>query len=230
MGFLFDAMSGLHSLLFPIVCPYCGREDSKACEGCLAQWLRNPETRFVDGVPIISSHPYDQRAMRVVLAAKERGEREARKFIVQSLIDLSQRIAAHSGREVYLVPIPGSARALRRRGEDVMQEIVESVVASSTEKVSSLPILVWNRAIKDQSSLSMRERAENLSDALIVNHSILAKRVEVRMGQQVVIVDDVLTSGATMAAAISAISHSYLGRSALLAGITACYSVNPLFA
>ena len=230
MGFLFEAMTGLHSLLFPLRCPYCEREESKACEDCLAQWLRTPQTRLVEGVPIFSSHPYDERAMRVVLAAKERGEREARRFIVQSLADLSQRIVAHSGEEIFLVPIPGSTRALRRRGEDVIRELVERVVESSIGNVSSLPILTWSRDVRDQSSLSMRERARNLSGALIVDDSLVVKSMKELVRQQLVIVDDVLTSGATMAAAISAISHSSLGRSSLLAGITACYSVNPLFA
>lgn len=95
---------------------------------------------------------------------------------------------------------------------------------------TSLPLLKWSREVRDQSSLTLHQREINLHDALLVDEAEVARQGLPVPGVGLVIIDDVLTTGATMEAAISAISHSSLGTSSLVAGVTACYSVNPLFA
>lgn len=224
MGFLAEGVLGLRTLFFPSKCPYCGMEGSAACSDCLESWRNTPAVRRIDGVPILSAHPYDERAMSIVIAAKERGERSARYFLEVGIGSIIDRIATEDGGMLTLVPIPASKRALRKRGVDFITEICRNVARERGLELAS--ILRWSRKTRDQSTLSMRERATNLEGALSLRPGIDPLATSMR---RLVIVDDVLTSGATMAAAISAISHSPLGDSSLVMGITACHSVKEIY-
>ncbi len=239
-GFLHSASQGIASLVFPDRCPCCLREGQR--ESCLALWRSEPSLRFIRKVPIISIVAYDDRAMAVVLAAKERGERRAKEFIILAISTGIARLDFKRPEDSLriIIPIPSSKSAIRRRGEDFIHSLAKEVlktVAIADHRVVLLPILRWKRVIKDQSDLTMRERIANLADSLAVDERRLEKELhsldiinEVRSGRdlEILLIDDVITSGSTLAAAISAISHSSLGVRSSITGITACYSARGL--
>ncbi len=177
-------------------------------------------------------HPYDHLATSVVLAAKERGERDAQTFISAAIKfgveELIKRISPE--RHLIMVTIPASRRAIRKRGEDFLSEIVKGTHLDSEVRMSTLPLLRWRHEVRDQSSLTLQEREINLRDSLFVDEAVVMHHGLRSSEVGVILIDDILTTGATMEAAISAISHSSLGTSSLLAGVTACHSVNPRFA
>jgi len=180
--------------------------------------------------------------MSVVLAAKERGERRAREFLTVAILNGIAQVETRkpSVSLLIVIPIPSSESAIRRRGEDFIQVLAKEVVKSldaANHQVALLPILRWKRATRDQSELNMRERIANLADSMEVDEGRLERRLRslnlatvVALGQEVeiLLIDDVITSGSTMAAAISAISHSSLGVRSTMMGITACYSARGL--
>jgi predicted amidophosphoribosyltransferase len=243
--FLKDALHGIGSLFFLDICPYCqGEPDCLKLDGrsCEEWWSEAPSIRFIDRVPIYSVVPYDDRAMGVVLAAKERGERRARQLIVTAVASvIATAIETRTSQDspLILVPIPPSRRALKVRGEDFIQRISVSAMANGRftdpdqKQLILAPILRWRRDIEDQSELSITQRRQNLAEACEVDEA----RVELLLSPfrllsnqllRIILIDDVVTSGATMAAAISAISHSTLGSRSSLSGITACHSARPL--
>ena len=114
--FIGSAMRGIRSLVFPPSCPLCGLEESEGCPECIASWRIAPAIRLIDSIPIFSPVIYDARARSVVLAAKERGERLSRTFIVEAISSVVERI--DPGAALALIPIPTSKRALRKRGDD----------------------------------------------------------------------------------------------------------------
>jgi predicted amidophosphoribosyltransferase len=241
--FLVTALRGLGTLFFPNECPYCRAEGIHQREveaSCLDIWRQRPSIRHIYGVPIYSVVPYDDRAMNVVLAAKERGERRAKELLATSIVSVIERseIFESYSERFLIIPIPSSERAIRLRGEDFIFELARAVIKEKKvfgfgdSQVLLCPVLRWRREIKDQSALSMQERVKNLSAALEVDERGLQRffyrnNLSLEQGLHLVLIDDVVTSGSTLAAAISAISHSSLAPHISLIGITSCHSAKP---
>ena len=215
--FLGSAMRGIRSLVFPPSCPLCGLEESEGCPECIASWRIAPAIRLIDSIPIFSPVIYDARARSVVLAAKERGERLSRTFIVEAISSVVERI--DPGAALTLIPIPTSKRALRKRGDDFLARVVDEVVSRDPKRLRRLSLLDFKYQIHDQSGLSIQSRERNLNGSLEITEQ---KGQNLADLPSLVIIDDVLTSGSTMRAAIRALRANPLLRT--IAGVSACRS------
>ncbi len=98
-----------------------------------------------------------------------------------------------------IVPVPASMRAVRRRGYDHALLLAESV--SRHTGVPCEPLLRHVRSA-DQRHLSRAERLSNVTDAFEVASDTG------RVLDRVLIIDDVLTTGATMKAAATALART----------------------
>jgi len=215
--FLGSAMRGIRSLVFPPSCPLCGLEESEGCPECIASWRIAPAIRLIDSIPIFSPVIYDARARSVVLAAKERGERLSRTFIVEAISSVVERI--DPGAPLALIPIPTSKRALRKRGDDFLARVVDEVVSRDPKRLRRLSLLDFKYQIHDQSGLSIQSRERNLNGSLEITEQ---KGQNLADLPSLVIIDDVLTTGSTMRAAIRALRANPLLRT--IAGVSACRS------
>jgi predicted amidophosphoribosyltransferase len=215
--FLGSAMRGIRSLVFPPSCALCGLEESEGCPECIESWRIAPAIRLIDSIPIFSPVIYDARARSVVLAAKERGERLSRTFIVEAISSVVEGI--DPGAALALIPIPTSKRALRKRGDDFLARVVDEVVSREPKRLQRLSLLDFKYQIHDQSGLSIQSRERNLNGSLEITEQ---KGQNLADLPSLVIIDDVLTSGSTMRAAIRALRVNPLLRT--IAGVSACRS------
>ncbi len=105
--------------------------------------------------------------------------------------------------DVVLVPVPSARRQVRARGHDPARRIALAAAgrlrrAGVPARVA--PVLRLRRAVADQAGLGARQRRENLAGAL----AVCRDGPRLTDGARLVLVDDLITTGATLAEAARA--------------------------
>jgi predicted amidophosphoribosyltransferase len=148
---------------------------------------------------------YDGTVKAVLLAHKE----QSRLVLVRPLgAALARAVtAAAAGRAgpVLLVPVPSQPAAVRRRGHDHTLRLARVAAARlrrAGHPVGVLAVLRTARRVADQAGLGAAERSANLAGAL----QVPARFAGLCAGRRVVVVDDVITTGATLEEATRALA------------------------
>lgn len=202
-------VEGLGQLLFPIRCYGCGAIGISICSLCRSEWNPHLYSSSIGKMPVHSSILYSPIASRIVLAAKENGLKGADTLIVESIANVLVRTQLDRC-NVQLVPIPSSARARRRRGRSFIVDIVNRVSLEVSAPMSN--VLELTRKVRDQSGLHAKARAVNMEGAI-------ALKVGVFPRGNLILVDDVMTTGATLREAARALTCQGFH---VLASVTAC--------
>jgi predicted amidophosphoribosyltransferase len=203
------ALSTLRALLdlaLPSACAGCGCPGPTWCPACAAL-LRGPASRCTPepcppGLPPVwAVAAYDGPVRAAVVAHKERGVLALGRPLASGLADsvaAAMTAAATGAPAVLLVPAPSRGPAVRARGRDPTLLLARLAVVGLRRggaDVRLAPVLRVARGTRDQAGLGARERAENLAGAARVPGPLAP---DVR-GRVVVVVDDVITTGATLA-------------------------------
>lgn len=197
------------------------------CAGCAAPggpWCRRCAASF--GPPFAVARPslppayaladYAGAPRRAVLAYKERSRRELAVHLARPVAAAVRLIGAtpRAG-PLVLVPAPSRPAAARRRGGQHMAGLARRCAASLRGR--GLPVTVAcavrldGRAL-DSVGLDAVARAANLAGSV---HAV-AGRLPSR-GARVILLDDVITTGATAAACVAALAGAGVTVSAVLA-------------
>jgi predicted amidophosphoribosyltransferase len=203
--------AALLDLLFPAVCASCGRPGALACPTCLTPLLAVPRpvapTPCPPGFPSTwSVATYTGPARDLLLAYKER---EAVGLAGSLAVPLAAAVvaAAAGHREVIAVPAPSSRSAVRVRGEDVLLVVTgraARLCRSARLRVRVVPALRQSRLVADSAGLGASQRLANLDHALAVRPSLVPRLA----GAPIVVVDDLVTTGATLVEAVRALQES----------------------
>jgi predicted amidophosphoribosyltransferase len=204
-------MKNLAELVFPSRCIGCSQLGISICSICRKSWHTHIYHRSIKvmGIqyPVISSIEYSPIASHVILRAKEANQVAADQLLVKA-ISHSLRYFLKNYGSGDLVAIPSRSSATRKRGRDFMQEITQSV--ARIESLESREILQHQRAVQDQSKLNSQQRNLNIAGAFSATGN-LAKLDKLAMMASsgnigpLIIVDDLVTTGATLAEAIRAL-------------------------
>ncbi|MFE6963762.1 ComF family protein [Agromyces sp. NPDC057679] len=192
------ALDGL-AVLAPVACAGCGAHDRAVCTGCLEALAPTPRTvtRPIPSpaAPIVvhASLEYAGPVAAILAAFKDGGRTDAvrplacamRAAVVAALAD------AAPGAPVELCTVPSTRRALRERG----YAPVELLLARSGVRPSRVLRLARDRA--DQAGLDQAARRANAAGGLVA-----ARRLD---GRRFLLVDDILTTGSTLAEAARAV-------------------------
>ncbi len=210
----------LTDLVLPAECGGCGRTRAVLCQECRAVLSGAAASRVRPvpepaGLPVVhAAARYADEARATLLAHKERGALALAGPLGVALAG-AVRAGLHraggeqpwihgGGAPVLLVPVPSGRRAVRARGHDPVRRI--ALAAAGELRRSGIParvlgVLRQRRAVADQAELNSRQRLENLAGALTVAPGGARLLTE----GPVVLVDDVMTTGASMAEAARAV-------------------------
>lgn len=209
------AMRALTDLALPVTCAGCGRPDDVVCPVCSAEigdflWPAGPlpvrPRPEPLGLPMVhSAGPYAGALAAVVRAYKDDGRRDCAPMLGRLLADsLDAALAAcpdalallrRRDGPVLVVPVPSSSAARRRRGDAPLVALADRALAGfAPDEAVRADALRPRRRVADQAGLGARARALNLEQSM----AVLPRWATTVRGSACVVVDDVLTTGATL--------------------------------
>lgn len=207
----------MHRLIVPTAdlllgarCAGCGGPALHLCRRCGELIRPEPfEIRTGDpgrqtAVPAVAAGAHAAVLRRVVLAWKEDGVTRLTGVLAHHL---AASVATHlvDGGPVVLVPVPTSRRSRRTRGRDHVDELARAaarLLRGTGADVEVRQRLAYARATRDQAGLGADARRSNVDGAFRVRAGSRPT------GCEVVVVDDISTTGATLAEAVRALTDA----------------------
>lgn len=230
-GLARDLVRDLVGLVLPERCVVCAVGGEPLCRRCGAALSATP--RLVRPVPVPPGLPatwtiasYEGAVRTAIVAHKERARTPLAEPLGQALAQALLKAAPVDGEaeagdatpkvggresmvgeaeSVVVVPVASGRRAVRRRGHDPTRRM--AAVAVREARASGLravlaDVLRQRRDVADQAGLTASGRVANLAGALeVVPGARLA-------GRRVVLVDDVVTTGTSLAEAARAVRRA----------------------
>lgn len=198
---LSDALRAVVGLFLPVDCVGCGAPDRALCAPCRAQVAaRPPRVRLVAGVRTDAAFEYEGIVRTLVLELKLRARVDLSGPLAQRFGALVRRALAEAPPGTVLLRVPPSRRGARRRGFDP----VVLLLGRGRAPVGSALV---RRDVR--SGRSVRGRDGSGQKGLTATERVVAtvgtlRAVDVA-GRTVVVVDDVVTTGVTLAEAVRAV-------------------------
>lgn len=188
-GWLLDALE----LVLPVQCAGCGVDGRELCASCRAGLAPDPvRTTAPGGLTVHAGAPYRGLVRRVLLACKREGRTPLAGPLAALLAAAIADAAPPPG--VELCVVPSTRAAYRHRGF----EFARLVLARTG--LGAVRVLAAARPHRQQKTLDREQRRANL-------HGVHRARGRLD-GRRFLIVDDVVTTGATLAEAARAIREA----------------------
>ncbi|KUI23854.1 phosphoribosyltransferase [Mycobacterium sp. IS-1742] len=196
-------------LVLPLECGGCGRPSTRWCGQCAAALtVRADEPHLVGprldpGVPVFSLGRYAGSRRRAILGLKERGRADLIAPLAHALGEGLAHLTEWGilDRRATLVPAPTRRIAARRRGGDPVTRIARGASPHVVQALRSRALT------RDSVGLSVPDRQRNVADRI---------RLVRPVDGPVVLVDDIVTTGATASESVRVLQTAGASVSAVL--------------
>ncbi|TVY06178.1 ComF family protein [Mycolicibacterium porcinum] len=205
----------MFDLILPLECGGCGAPSTRWCASCAAALgVGDDEPHLVTprtdpGVPVFALGRHAGVRRRAIVAAKEKGRTDLVAPLAGALSGGLEHLLTWgiTGTPVTVVPAPTRRAAARRRGGDPVARIAMSAASGlpGVHVVSALRLRPW---VRDSVGLSGAARQRNIAGRV---------RLIKPVAGEVVLVDDIVTTGATAAESVRMLSRTGAQVSAVLA-------------
>ena len=183
-------------------CLQCAAPGRAWCDRCLASVVDVHRRQTPNAFSVAAGTYYRGPVRTAIVSHKESGQ-------LALVTPLARLLVAglNAPRRSLLVPVPSTRATVRARGQDHSRRLAQ-VVARMTGGSVVRP-LRWSRSVADQSGLSVRGRRANVWGSMVAMGGVLPKSHD-RAGRPpgVWVIDDVMTSGATIDEAVRALVAS----------------------
>ncbi|HTI76640.1 MAG TPA: ComF family protein [Mycobacterium sp.] len=190
----------MFDLVLPLECGGCGAPSTRWCPACARELAVRPDqphliTPRVDaGVPVLSLGRYAGPRRDAIVAVKERGRADLITPLADAMSAGIHQLLAWGviDTPITVVPAPTRRSAARRRGGDPVTRIARA----ATEREAGVEVVQALRLrglVRDSVGLSGADRQRNIAGRVRVT-----KPVE----GAVLVVDDIVTTGATAAESV----------------------------
>ncbi|MDO5739557.1 MAG: phosphoribosyltransferase family protein [Ornithinimicrobium sp.] len=213
----------LVELVAPTSCAGCGRRGQRWCPACGAE-LRtpapgpwSPTPRPAGMPPTWSGPPYADHVRLAIVAWKDQGRADLTAVFAPVLREIlatalsasaPHRDHLRAGGPLWLLPAPSARSGTRARGEHRVAALTKASVHDLPASVCRVSgALRLRRRVSDQAGLTALARAANLSGAVAVD----PRAARAMAGRPCVVVDDVVTTGATLAECARALRQAGFG-------------------
>jgi predicted amidophosphoribosyltransferase len=187
-------------------CAGCDEPGALLCERCRCDLLARPmRTRTPEGMPVAAAFAFDGVVARCVRRVKEDGQTFLARPLGRALGEVVRGMTADHP-EAIVVPVPTRAAAFRRRGYRVPELLMRRA------GFRPVRLLVPARRVADQRGLDLEQRKRNVAGSMRARHAGAQR--------DVILFDDVVTTGATLdeaARALKVAGFRVIGAAALAA-------------
>lgn len=208
-------VDALLDLVLPLQCGGCGAPSTRWCDGCASALTVGPDephilTPRVDpGVPVFALGRYAGPRRQAIVALKEHGRRDLAGPLARALALGIHRLTAWGilGEPLTVVPAPSRRSAARRRGGDPVLRVARRATAANPDH-GVAPVLHTTAGVRDSVGLSSTAREHNIAGRVRITGPAPSG--------DVLLVDDIITTGATAREAVRVLSAAGARVSAVL--------------
>ncbi len=200
-------------------CVHCDRPGSLVCESCALMIPSIAKQREFHH-ELWFGASYETTVREMINAHKDHGARALTSDLGLLLARAvwSASVSSSYARPVVIVPIPAHRSSLRKRGRDTVMEIAES--AASQVASRGIPCVVRSLLIREietkrNAGRSLRQRRDVHGTFGVRSRGVIPARV--------IVVDDIVTTGATVNEGVRALLKSGIGVDAI-----SCVASTPL--